>query len=120
MRGPERAYSLAVSGQAEGGRDCRQRQVTPILAARPAEDWPRHRAGTGAQGPRWYAWYGLPLAAPRRPAWRRWLVSRRSVREPTAPQVSHLVITDMHAHNPAALEQVLELITTMLQYTESS
>lgn len=35
-----------------------------------------------------------------------------------APQASHFVITDLRAHNPAALEHVLGLITAMLQHTD--
>jgi len=37
-----------------------------------------------------------------------------------APQASHLVITDLRAHNPAALGHVLGLITAMLQHTDIS
>ena len=41
-------------------------------------------AGDGAKGPRWYDWTWLPLAAPWQPAWRRWLLVRRSLSDPTA------------------------------------
>jgi SRSO17 transposase len=79
----ERAYVLAVSGKESVWLGWRQRQVKTILAALPADAWTRHSAGAGAQGPRWYDWCWLPWAAPRRPAWRRWLLVRRSVRTPT-------------------------------------
>jgi SRSO17 transposase len=79
----ERAYVLAVSGKEYVWLGWRQRQVKTILAALPADDWTRHSAGAGAKGPRWYDWCWVPLAAPMLPAWRRWLLVRRSVSEPT-------------------------------------
>ena len=48
------------------------------------EDWCRLRAGDGTKGPRWYDWRWLPLAAPCQPHWRRWLLVRRSLSDPTA------------------------------------
>jgi SRSO17 transposase len=80
----DRADGLAVSGQEEVGLGGRQRQVQTILAALPAEDWTRHSAGAGTQGPRGDDWGWGPWAAPRLPAWRRWRLGRRRVREPTA------------------------------------
>ena len=79
----ERAYVLAVSGKewvemAEGAR-----QVKAVLATVPAAGWIRASAGAGAKGPRWYDWCWLPMAAAPR-AWRRWLLVRRSVDDPTA------------------------------------
>src|SRR5712691_9177216 len=47
------------------------------------EGWCRLRAGDGAKGPRWYDWRWLPLAAPLQPHWRRWLLVRRSLSDPT-------------------------------------
>jgi SRSO17 transposase len=79
----ERAYVLAVSGKEYVWLGWRQRQVKTILAALPADDWTRHSAGAGSKSPRWYDWCWLPLAAPMLPAWRRWLLVRRSVSEPT-------------------------------------
>jgi SRSO17 transposase len=77
------AYGLAVSGQEDVWLGWQQRQVTTVLATWPTDGWTRHRAGAGAQGPRWYDWCWLPLAVPMRPAWRRWLLVRRSVSDPT-------------------------------------
>ena len=54
-----------------------------LVAARGAEGWCRLRAGDGAKGSRGYDWCWLPLAAPLLPAWRRWLLVRRSVSDPT-------------------------------------
>ena len=41
------------------------------------------RAGDGTKGPRWYDWRWIPLAAPLQPHWRRWLLVRRSLSDPT-------------------------------------
>src|SRR5262249_49928233 len=60
-----------------------QRQVKTVLAALPVDDWMRHSAGAGAKGPRWSEWYWLPWASPIQPTWRRWLLVRRSVSDPT-------------------------------------
>jgi SRSO17 transposase len=46
--------------------------------------WQRLSAGEGAKGPRLYDWALVPLAAPARPGWGRWLLVRRSCQDPTA------------------------------------
>ena len=84
LEAQERAYVLAVSGKEYVGVDWQQRQVKAVLATLPADGWTRHSAGAGAKGPRWYDWCWLPLAAPLQPHWRRWLLVRRSVSDPTA------------------------------------
>jgi SRSO17 transposase len=80
----ERAYGLAVSGKESVEVEGVHCPVKAVLAALPAEGWTRASAGAGAQGPRWYDWCWLPGAAPLQPDWRRWLLVRRSVEEPTA------------------------------------
>ncbi len=77
------AYVLAVSRTEYVWRGWRQRQVKTILAALPDEGWTRLSAGDGAKGPRWYDWRWLPLADPLELGWRRWLLVRRSVSDPT-------------------------------------
>jgi SRSO17 transposase len=77
------AYVLAFSGKAYVGLDGRQRYVKTLLAALPAKGWSRLSAGDGAKEPRWYDWYGLPLAAPLEPGWGRRLLVRRSLSDPT-------------------------------------
>jgi SRSO17 transposase len=77
-------YVLAVSGKDtvwEAG--WRQRRISAYLAAPPAEGWARLSAGDGAKGPRWYDWVRLPLAAPLVAGWRRWVLLRRSVADPS-------------------------------------
>jgi SRSO17 transposase len=78
------AYVLAVSGKEYVWLNGRQRQVKTIVATLPEEGWTRLSAGDGAQGPRWYDWCWLPLADPIAPSWRRWLLVRRRVSDPTA------------------------------------
>ena len=80
----ERAYVLAVSGKEAVGVEGLPGQVKAVLAALPAEGWTRASAGAGSKGPRWYDWCWRPVAAPRHPDWRRWLLVRRSVEDPTA------------------------------------
>jgi SRSO17 transposase len=84
LEAQERAYVLAVSGKEYVWRGWQQHQVKTLLAHLPAEGWQRHSAGAGAKGPRWYDWCWLPLAAPMQPAWRRWLLVRRSRSDPAA------------------------------------
>jgi SRSO17 transposase len=74
---------LAVSGKEYVWLDWQQRQVKTILAALPTEGWRRLSAGAGAKGPRLYDWCWLPLANPMQPEWRRWLLVRRSLGDPT-------------------------------------
>src|SRR5215813_2245297 len=77
------AYVLAVSGKEYVWRGWRQHQVKTVLATLPPDGWTRLSAGAGTKGPRWYEWRWLPLAQPMHPAWRRWLLVRRSVSDPT-------------------------------------
>jgi SRSO17 transposase len=77
------AYVLAVSGQEYVWLGWQQRQVNTLLAALPEDGWTRLSAGDGTTGPRWDDWRWLPLADPVDPAWRRWLLVRRSLSTPT-------------------------------------
>lgn len=112
----ERAHVLAVSGKEYVWRAGRQQQVKTILATVPPEGWHRVSAGDGAKGPRWYDWTWLPLAAPWQPGWRRWLLVRRSLSDPTeltayvvfAPQETTLAIVVAVAGSRWAVEQCFE------------
>jgi SRSO17 transposase len=77
------AYVMAVSGKEYVWWAGRQHQVKSIRAALVMEGWSRLSAGDGANGPRWYDGRWLPLAAPWQPNWRRWLLVRRSLSDPT-------------------------------------
>jgi SRSO17 transposase len=77
-------YVLAVSGKdTVVGPDWHQRRISSYLADPPADGWQRLSAGDGAKGPRWYDWVRLPLIAPLVAGWRRWVLLRRSVSDPT-------------------------------------
>jgi DDE superfamily endonuclease len=79
----EQAYVLAGSGKEDVWRGGQQHQVKTVVATLPSDGWTRLRAGAGAQGRRGYEWRWLPLAQPMPPAWRRWLLVRRRVSNPT-------------------------------------
>jgi len=79
----EQAYVLAVSGKEYVWLGWRQHQVKTVLATLPPDGWTRLSAGVGTKGLRWYEWRWLPLAPPMHPAWRRWLLVRRSLSDPT-------------------------------------
>jgi SRSO17 transposase len=98
------AYVLAVSGQEYVWLDWRQRQVKTILAALPEEGWTRLSAGDGSKGPRWYDWRWLPLAEPVEPAWRRWLLVRRSLGAPT--ELTAYAVFAAQATTPAEVVRV--------------
>ena len=74
---------LAVSGKEYVWLGWQQRQVKTLLAHLPADGWRRRSAGAGAQGPRLYDGYWVPLADPMQAQWRRWLLVRRPLSDPT-------------------------------------
>ena len=80
---PRQAYVFAVSGKEYVSRASGQWPVKTLLAMVEEDDWRRLKAGDGTKGPRWYDWQWLALAAPAQPGWRRWLVVRRSLSDPT-------------------------------------
>jgi SRSO17 transposase len=100
----DQAYVLAVSGKEYVWLGWQQRQVKTVLAALPADGWTRLSAGAGMKGPRWYDWYWLPLAAPLLPPWRRWLLVRRSVSDPT--DLTAFVVFAPQGTTPAEAVQV--------------
>jgi SRSO17 transposase len=98
------AYVLAVSGTEYVWLGAQQRRVNTLLASLPVEGWTRLSAGDGAKGPRWYDWRWISLAAPVDPAWRRWLLVRRSLSEPT-----ELTAYVVFAPPPTTLEEVVRV-----------
>jgi SRSO17 transposase len=91
-------------------------RVKRILAALSEDGWTRLSAGDGAKGPRWYDWRWLPLADPMDPDWRRGLLVRRSVTDPTdltayvvfAPQEAVLAEVVRVAGTRWTIEQLFE------------
>jgi SRSO17 transposase len=76
-------YVLAVSGKEAVWLDTHQRQIKLILAELPADGWERLSAGAGSKGPRWYDWRRLELSEPPERDWKRWLLVRRSISDPS-------------------------------------
>jgi SRSO17 transposase len=100
----DHAYVMAVSGKAYVWQAGQQRQVKSLLAALGTEGWARWSAGAGTKGLRWYDWMWLPLAAPWQPDWRRWLLVRRSLSDPT--ELTAYVVFAPHATTLATVVQV--------------
>jgi SRSO17 transposase len=79
----KQAYVLAVSGKEAVWLDSEQRQVKTILSELPAEGWETLSAGAGSKGPRWYDWLRLELSEPPASGWKRTLLIRRSISDPS-------------------------------------
>jgi SRSO17 transposase len=77
------AYVLAVSGKEAVWLQHHQRRISALLADLPAEGWERISAGMGSKGPRWYDWLRLEASAPQQGGWKRWVLIRRSIADPT-------------------------------------
>ena len=79
----KQAYVLAVSGQETVWIAHEQQQIKTTLAALPSDGWERLSAGLGSKGPRTYDWRRLELSDPAQPGFKRWLLVRRSISEPS-------------------------------------
>jgi SRSO17 transposase len=79
----KQAYVLAVSGKESAWLSNEQRQIKTILAELPAQGWERLSAGAGSKGPRVYDWRRLELSAPTQQGWKRLLLVRRSISDPS-------------------------------------
>jgi SRSO17 transposase len=89
------AYVLAVSGKEAVWLRHHQRRISALLADLPAGGWERISAGMGSKGPRWYDWLRLEASAPQQGGWKRWVLIRRSIADPTE-------VTAYLAYAPAA------------------
>jgi SRSO17 transposase len=78
-----KGYVLAISAKEYVTREWRQERVGAVLAALPKQGWRRLSAGDGAKGPRLYDWLRLPLLDPLVKGWKRWLLVRRSLSDPS-------------------------------------
>lgn len=91
-------------------------RVSQLLAALPTEGWTRLSAGDGAKGPRWYDWYLMALNDPLQTGWKRWLLVRRSLSDPSdlaayacfAPQATSLTTLVQIAGSRWAIEACFE------------
>jgi len=76
-------YVLAVSRKETVTIGWQQHRVGELLDALPQQGWSRLSAGDGAKGPRLYDWYWIPLMDPLLAGWKRWLLVRRSISDPS-------------------------------------
>jgi len=60
-----------------------QRTIATVLAELDEPDWVRLSAGAGSKGARLYEWQQVLLHPPAESGWRRWLLLRRSLSEPS-------------------------------------
>lgn len=79
----EQAYVLAVSGKETVWLNHTQQQIKTLLAELPNEGWERLSAGAGSKGPRLYDWLRLEVSAPAQQDWKRTLLVRRSISDPS-------------------------------------
>jgi SRSO17 transposase len=79
----KQAYVLAVSGNETVWLNHEQQQIKAIVAELPSAGWARLSAGAGSKGPRWYDWRRLDLSDPAQQGWKRWLLVRRSISDPS-------------------------------------
>jgi SRSO17 transposase len=83
LEGQRQAYVLAVSGKESVWLQHHQRRISTLLQELPAEGWERLSAGMGSKGPRWYDWRRVEASPPQQAGWKRWVLMRRSIAEPT-------------------------------------
>jgi SRSO17 transposase len=79
----KQAYVLAVSGKESVWLAEHQQQIKTILAELPTDGWERLSAGAGSKGPRLYDWRYLELSTPAQRGWKRLLLVRRSISDPS-------------------------------------
>lgn len=83
----EQAYVLAVACSErvwiESATGSVQMSVAQLIADLPAETWQRLSCGVGSKGPREFDWTWLELISGQQAGWRRWLLARRKLSDPT-------------------------------------
>jgi len=77
------SYVLAVSGKESVWIRGQQRQIKTLLAELPTQGWERLCAGVGSKGLRLYDWLPIELSAPEPQGWKRTLLLRRSISDPS-------------------------------------
>jgi SRSO17 transposase len=79
----EQAHVMAISGKEYVWVNLKQYRISQLLADLPADGWTRLSAGDGAKGPRWYDWLLVPVNRPPQQGWRRWVLVRRKLEDPS-------------------------------------
>lgn len=77
-----RAYVLAVRANQYVWAGLRQSTVAALAKALPGRAWHEVTIAAGSQGPRRYAWAWVVINSDLGPAWRRWLLVRKSLDDP--------------------------------------
>jgi SRSO17 transposase len=78
-----KGYVLNISAKEYLSLGWYRTRVSDLLAELPSEGWTRLSAGDGTKGPRWYDWYLMALNDPLQSGWKRWMLVRRSLSDPT-------------------------------------
>lgn len=76
-------YVVGVRADFAAWRGPRQVRAKALLAEAPAGAWRRLSCGDGSKGPRRYDWASCPLNCPEPDKYRRWLLIRRGVSDPS-------------------------------------
>jgi SRSO17 transposase len=92
----KQAYVLAVSSNETVWISHEQQQVQAIVAELPTQGWERLSAGRGSKGPRTYDWRRLELSDPPQSGWKRWLLLRRSISDPSEV-TAYIAFARMHS-----------------------
>jgi SRSO17 transposase len=83
LEGRKQAYVLAVSSTETVWINHAQQPITTIVAELPIQGWETLSAGMGSKGPRTYDWRRLELSDPPQKGWKRTLLFRRSISDPS-------------------------------------
>lgn len=78
-----RGYVMAVSSKEYVTINWHQVRISKILEHLPSDGWETLSAGEGAKGPRLYDWLLIETMPPLVEGWRRWLLIRRSISDPS-------------------------------------
>jgi SRSO17 transposase len=92
----KQAYVLAVSSNETVWINHEQQQIKAIVAEVPSEGWEQLSAGLGSKGRRWYDWQRLEVSDPPQPGWKRWLLLRRSISDPSEV-TAYIAFARMHS-----------------------
>jgi SRSO17 transposase len=76
-------YVVGVRADFAAWRGPRRVRAKALLAEAPAGAWRRLSCGDGSKGPRLYDWASCPLNCPEPGKYRRWLLIRRGVSDPS-------------------------------------
>jgi SRSO17 transposase len=82
LESERRAYVLAVRANQYAWAGFRQSTVAALAKALPKRAWHKITIAAGSKGPRRYAWAWMVINSDLGPAWRRWLLVRRSLDDP--------------------------------------